>query len=409
MYACVACSSLSAIVLYQLPERSDAAQVLWVVLLWTMLAALSTRRTHTSPDLVPVLLLALAARAPFWFCQPSLSDDSYRYVWEGWLVSNLENPFLHSASGPLRLAGIQDAVNHPDMTSIYPPLALWLFGAIAALSPTVLAFQLAATMMDLLTVALLWWATKSRGMAAWCGFIYAIHPLPCIESALNAHLEIFALPFAVGCALLCTSRRASMASVLLLASAAIKVFPILLLPVLYKRSPVRQIPWTLAGLSGCLLLCWPFLGAGWGIFDSWRAYQLHWEFNPLLLPLTQSLFPEVGRSLLLGIGGICTLAIIVKTNRFETAWLGVALCFLMLSPTVHPWYALWVFVPAILESRLAWVLGSGFFLFSYAVLAYLDPLTGAWIEPGWLPAISWLPAAACLALIRTPSSPPASQ
>jgi hypothetical protein len=405
--ACVACSFLSAFSLSKTVHRSDAVQVLGVVLIWMGLVAFSMRRTRSLPRLFPVLLLGLATRAPFWFCAPSLSDDSYRYVWEGWLVSNLENPFIHSANGPLRLPGIQDLVNHGDMTSIYPPLALWLFGGIATLSTSLFAFQLAATLMDLVTVALLWWAAKTREAPAWCGVIYAVHPLPCIESGLNAHLEVFALPFAVGGGLLFATRISHLATLPVIASAAIKLFPVLLLPILYRREPWRQLPATLLGLFLLLLLSGPFLGAGWAVFDSWQAYQEHWQFNPLLFPLAQSLFPEAGRSILLLLGGLCTLIILVKENRFEAAWLRIALLFLILSPTVHPWYALWLLVPAVLDHRPAWVFGSGFFLFSYAVLAYLDPLTGSWTEPPWLAAVSWLPAALSVALIpKSAFTPP---
>jgi hypothetical protein len=173
---------------------------------------------------------------------------------------------------------------------------------------------------------------------------------------------------------------------------AIKLFPILLLPFLFRRSPKQQVLPTLAGLTLVFILGLPFASAGWQSLASWQVYQQHWEFNPLVLPLAQLLLADLARPSLIVVGALVTVIITVKARSFEAAWFGIALCFLVLSPTVHPWYALWLFVPAILTVRLQWALAAGCLLFSYAVLAYFDPRTGAWTEPSWLAFASWLPA-----------------
>ena len=56
---------------------------------------------------------------------------------------------------------------------------------------------------------------------------------------------------------------------------------------------------------------------------------------------------------------------------------------LLLSPTIHPWYILWVLPFACLYLNRGWLLFSGTVFLAYAGRdAYLA--TGVWPEPAWL-------------------------
>ena len=64
---------------------------------------------------------------------------------------------------------------------------------------------------------------------------------------------------------------------------------------------------------------------------------------------------------------------------------------MLLSPTVHPWYVLWAWVPALLCGVRSWTLLATLVPLSYAALASYDPTTSTWEEPWWPSLLSTLP------------------
>ena len=78
--------------------------------------------------LAVLFVLAAAMQAILVFTRPTLSDDMYRYVWEGrvQVVSGL-SPYRYPPSAP-ELASLRDpsiwaSVNRKPAVTIYPPLA----------------------------------------------------------------------------------------------------------------------------------------------------------------------------------------------------------------------------------------------------------------------------------------------
>ena len=103
---------------------------IWAVpALWTWgLCALWVLQSEESPSLGWTLGLAFGARALLVGTPLDLSDDLYRYLWEGAVMTAGHNPF---SEAPVTISGLDDAlrdrVNHPDISSIYPPVALFWF------------------------------------------------------------------------------------------------------------------------------------------------------------------------------------------------------------------------------------------------------------------------------------------
>ena len=56
---------------------------------------------------------------------------------------------------------------------------------------------------------------------------------------------------------------------------------------------------------------------------------------------------------------------------------------MLLSPTVHPWYVGWAWVPALICGAHAWTLLAALMPLAYIVLATVDPASGAWKEAVW--------------------------
>lgn len=71
-----------------------------------------------------IIIVAVAFRLMFLFRPPELSDDIYRYLWDGLTVLNGNNPYAFAPLDAKPLAAESVAllshVNHPHLITIYP-------------------------------------------------------------------------------------------------------------------------------------------------------------------------------------------------------------------------------------------------------------------------------------------------
>ena len=389
MPALVAVSVLASIYtagcLHGAPTRAHVVAMLPVAMAWGLLVSwLCPRLPAMSTGIV--LATAMAVRAPLVGTPPLLSDDLWRYLFEGSAMLSGNNPFVSSPSELSHLAPEwADKVNHPELTSIYPPAALLWFQVLAYLGSSTAA-QGATALADSATAALLAHSSNRRGIGSWPGIAWALHPLPVIESASNAHLE----PLACLALVLALSQSERMQGAWLALAAGVKLLPLLLFPTWLRSQPSRN-NWqgAMAVLALLVAVSLPVLGAGPGLFDSLGTYASHWSFNSLGMTVLQPIAGTYTRPMLLAIGALGTMAVVAWRRDLPTVALGVGTLFLCTSPTAHPWYALWVLAPSLWLGHRAWLYGATGLLASYAVLFTWDPVSGGWTEPWWLWIISW--------------------
>jgi alpha-1,6-mannosyltransferase len=243
-----------------------------------------------------VCIPALCCRALFLPCEPLLSDDLYRYVWEGRVFLAGWNPFVVAPSSEL-LSGLRDAaiwpnINHPDVPSIYPPLAQYLFAvnALAGGGTTLMkALFLVMEMGCVFAVAL---ATRHDARADRLSLlaVYGLNPLVFVETAWSGHLD------AVAWGLLCvamvvwrnTSRAALWSGLCLGMSISTKFIGVMALP-LMLLSPRRDQAPAEAVVHRTMFCCvvllvvsasyLPFRDAGFGVFSGFGTYTALWRSN----------------------------------------------------------------------------------------------------------------------------------
>ncbi|QEM67638.1 hypothetical protein FO488_05380 [Geobacter sp. FeAm09] len=118
----------AAFLLARQPELRLAVPMLvgaTAVMTMALAAALHYRgqgRIAWSPPVI--LAVALALRLMFLFAPPQLSDDCYRYLWDGSSLLHGINPYAAAptaVSPPPELAAVHARINHPDYITIYPP------------------------------------------------------------------------------------------------------------------------------------------------------------------------------------------------------------------------------------------------------------------------------------------------
>ncbi len=351
--------------------------------------------------------------------EPRLSDDVWRYLWDGHVQRAGINPFLYAPADEA-LQGLRTPwhalINNPTVPTIYPPIAQIVFRVTGWISATVVALKLVWLACDLGTAWVLGKVAVRSGrnpVPVWVAFLAA--PLLVVESAWSGHLESLGL---LGLALVLWFARVHTplhAGVALGAAALIKLGPLAALPPLMRRYG-RGV---LLGAMGVMALGYlPFASAGGALWEGLLTYAEHWRFNEGPFALIERVFsgPLAPRVVTAAtVVGVVTLATVRRfTAERALFWIfGVAVA---LSPTVHPWYVLWLLPFVALRNSRAWLWLSGFVFLAYWGLDDFQG-NGDWTFPLVVRLLIWVPFL-CLLILdlmrpgfteAEPSEPPVAR
>jgi alpha-1,6-mannosyltransferase len=319
-----------------------------MVVVCALAAALLWRRARRR-DVVIVLVVAVIARALLVAGAPTLSDDAYRFVWDGRVQAAGINPYRF-VPADRRLVRLRDwrvftHVNRPHTRTLYPPANQVVFLAAHQISGDGLVrWKLATLALEALAVALLLVllarARVSRGRVV----LYAWHPIAIVEVAGSGHPEPIMLVALLATLLMWNAHRRVAAGVALGVGALAKVVPVLAAPFLARRLGGRFL---LAAAATATALYLPYLGAGERAVGSvgWFVGQ-HFGAGPYNWLLNAGVGPAVALPLLLSLlaGAVAWAAArppddLAGACRTTALLLGGAL---LASHTVMPWYLLWV-------------------------------------------------------------------
>ncbi len=365
--------------------RSSAQPMLLLAALWSASAVLASALLRDRSRL-PLLVLVVGGllRVTLLASPATLSDDLFRYLWEGRVQLAGMNPFLHAPES-LALEGLRnatwEAVNHKQVSTLYPPGALLLFRAVAAVWEAPISWKLLSGSADFGLLVLLARGCRDRGVGAWAPALYALLPLPVLESAGSGHLESIALLCLVA-GLVVKPR--GWGAFLVGLGGLVKLLPFVAWWPLLRRD--RRALLGILGASGLgLALTWPLLDAGPTLLRGFHTYADTWAFNASFFHVLEHLFDEDARRVGALIGA-CWVGVAAWRRRDPALFvLDVAAALLLLSPVVHPWYVLWALVPALLTGRWAWVTLGVTAQAAYAVLVGYDPaVPDSWSEPAWV-------------------------
>lgn len=356
--------------------------------------ALAASRGRVAVSTASVAFWAVVFRAPFVFADPVLSDDVWRYLWDGKVALSGLNPYTY-APDDHALAGLRDEVwarvNHPSIPTVYPPFAQLLF-RLAASHGGLTAWKLLVVSFDFATIAGLASALGRRADAPTMLLLYAWNPLVVVEFSWSGHVDVAAVAISTWAIVAARRRRHVAAIALASVAAGIKLFPALLLPALLRRAGARAawgipIGIAIAGFA-------PYASSGvsaW--FTGLRTYARDWEFNSLPYAILHALEPDpVGARVILGTTLVLTVvgATVRRRDPEDLAVAVLAAC-VALNPTVHPWYVTWPLPAAILSRRpprAACLVATLAVLMSYVVLVTREA-SGVWHLPrAWL-VLEW--------------------
>lgn len=369
-------------------------------------AALVLRGTG-HPPFVTLVVLGVLARVLLFPADHILSDDAFRYHFDGKTIAHLRNPFLHAPSDPavddLHTDAIDARINHPDVVTVYPPTAQLAFAIGYLLSPGRLfgfhLVTLAAELVGWLVLARVVAIRRRRARApddadpdrgARGLLLPVLLPLAVFQAYLPGHTEPLALPW-IALALLGAERRWSARTGIALGLAAmVKPAPLLLLPAFLREFPARRWPALLGALAATVLIGYlPFVGAGENLWSSMLLMARAWWFNGVVAAGLGVVLPDAAlRPVLAGLVLAFTALAAWRGADLPARALGALLALLVFSPTVYPWYVLWL-VPFL-------VLRPDPTAITLAVLVPLADLVairyygeGVWDPAPWRSTVTW--------------------
>jgi alpha-1,6-mannosyltransferase len=333
----------------------------------------------SGPALLVVFLVGLALRAA-WFGAPApLEDDFQRYLWDGALVANGLDPyryapdqFLASTSIPAGYEAIAlvgrntiEGIYFADLRTIYPSGAQLSFALAYMVSPfdidglrsvfvaaEIVTFGLLIAMLAQLKASPLWSA------------LYWWNPTVAFALVGIAHVDALVPPLVLGALLMAMRGRAIAAVALLGAGAGVKIWPVLLVPLVLAR--IRNEPRRLA-LAGLLLVAVLAVAVGPVVVSALApgsgltAYAASWSNNNAFFAwaarLLGSLVDETNAQRMLRAAvALAGLAIALgaayragkQPGELARASLIVAAAVFYLSPAQFPWYVAWFLPLAVL-------------------------------------------------------------
>jgi hypothetical protein len=300
-------------------------------------------------DVAIVLAVALAARLLLAFDAPTLSDDAYRFVWDGRVQAAGINPFSHApasrALAPLRDYSIFTELNRPFVRTLYPPVDQIAFLAVNRVAGEgVVAVKLAWLALEAGVVALLLVALRRTGASPGRVALYAWHPLTVVEIAGSGHPEPLVLAPTLGALLLWDRGRSAAAGAALACAALARFVPLVLGPFMLRRGSVRFAA-TFAATA--VLLYLPYAGAGTAALGSVEHFAREESGGgPYRWLVAAGLGATPARAVLLA---ALVAAVMFSAIRPPSDLTGGCRCAALLlgatvlaSSQVQPWYLLWV-------------------------------------------------------------------
>ena len=370
--------------------------------------------TPRFPKRVIVIGLVLAAlwHVSFLLMPPGSDDDVHRYVWDGRVQRFGYNPYIVAPGDPA-LAALHTpetrTLNNPDVPSPYPAGAQLFFRAVTAIHESTFALRVAFVVCDSAMVLVLLDVLRCSRQGAHWVLAYAWNPLLVTEVAGSGHIDIVGTLLLLVSAAALGRRWRTVAAVAFGLAVAVKLLPIVLLPLYWKRVRVRD--GALAALVvGVLYL--PFFNHGRIPIGSLGTYVQSFRFNdPVFATLERVASPQLIVGLAVIVGFLNAIWLRSKSRAWSSdsfAWPMAAS--LLCAPVVYPWYLLWVLPFLRSASTLPIIIWTVSIIPTYYVW-HLRTYGRPWLVPGWIMLLEYGSVAmtAAIILLRRITRPAAPQ
>ncbi|MCH7949800.1 MAG: hypothetical protein IH875_04910 [Candidatus Dadabacteria bacterium] len=374
-----------------------------------LFAIFKTPRTDLKKNqLIWVIGIGIILRVLMLFSAPILEDDYYRYLWDGAVTANGINPYEYSPEEVLGGTGIPTelselaeesgeiihGINHPEVRTIYPPIAQAFFALSYWLdSWSLISWKLILIVFDLATLSLIFNALGILKLPSSYLIIYWWNPLLLKEIFNSAHLDVLVFPFVLSAIIMASQNRYIRSTVTLIIGMGIKLWPAFLLPILLRpiiSKPKELLSALVVAVISIGVLFLPIYLSGLDNSSGFIAYGQSWQNNDSAFRILIYI-SELGLNLLgyetfhkFSVARFLVIALIAiwiayialgKTFKnedlFKKSLLIIAFVFLI-SPTQFPWYYTWLIPFLAIKPRFSLLLLTAL-LPMYYLRYYFEP------------------------------------
>lgn len=397
---------------YAIPNRTNIAAI-WTFLGLAFIAYFSIFYRFNQPAHQALnLSLAIVSRCLLLFCFPLLSDDIYRFIWDGSLILHGINPFSFSPQ-ELMLQKLDwldpllfQKMNSPAYYSVYPPVNQFAFmlsaipgkGNLLASAVVLRLFILAFDLGNILLIKkLLRWFKKDEKLV----YLYALNPLVIIEFTGNLHFEAVMIFFTLLAIWFLLTDKWILAAIALAFAVSAKLLPIIFLPLFIKHIGFKKTVYSgiiIGIISGLLFL--PFiynLALASHFLNSLRLYYGTFEFNGSIYQILKAAgWKLLGYNpiaytskILMGLTLLGFLLSYLKSKNILEGVFWMMFTYTLCGAIVHPWYMLILvaFSPFVKwRFAVVWSVLIGLSYYTYHVIPYQESLVLLWVAYGLLGA-----------------------
>jgi len=404
-------------------ERTEFNKLLflWFSLFGCFYLLIKSKNISTSTLIGLVILFRLI----FLFAIPNLSQDFYRFIWDGRMILKGLNPYLSIPQSFIQqgIQPISEAYNlyngmgemNASHYTNYPPInqLCFLIAALFASKSVFGSIIILRIIIILADIGILYYGKKLLqilNLPVKNIFWYALNPFIIIEMTGNLHFEPVMLFFLICSLYQLNQQKWTFAAILLACSISVKLIPLLFLPLFYQWFIKKEQKWLIGiqklslfyiiTLAALIISFLPFYSSEFikNYSDSVGLWFKKFEFNASFYYI----FREIGYLF----RGWNEIEIIGKTTPFLTitfvlivsffrnnksmiqlitALLFVLCFYYFTTTTVHPWYLATPLILSIFTKYRFPVIWSIVIIFSYQ--AYEN---NPWKENLWFVAIEYI-------------------
>lgn len=342
-----------------------------------------------------VVATAAMLRAAFLMTDPILSDDIFRYVWDGRVQHAGINPYLYAPDDPA-VAFLREGheknfqgINNKDIPTIYPPLMQMAFYVATAVSESVHWMKFCFVLADLAIVFVLFRLLVSLSLDPLRALVYAWSPLAVVEVAGSGHNDVLGALFLMASLDAILRQRDALSVTFLTLSGLAKIVGFTLTPLFVRSIRLRALM-VMPVLTVVLSL--PYASAGSLAFRGLTQYGLRWRGNDSLFHILYYVTGSLDTAKVLVGAFLVTMVLVLvalKANPIRSSYLTVG-AILLLTTTVHPWYLLWIAPFLAIYASPAWL----YLTLSVALAyhsAYLATPGQPWEDSVWVKLLEYGP------------------